>query len=59
MKDGDRAELAENVREACINAAREGFQDAAMSGLCTEGSMEAAISAMQNLKLDKVIHDEE
>lgn len=53
-----RIELAEFVRKACIEAAREGFKDASMSGLCTEGAMEAAISAMQNLELEKLIRYE-
>lgn len=47
--------LAESVRKACIEAARDGFKDASMSGLCNEGAMEAAISAIQNLDLQKVI----
>lgn len=48
---------AEIIRQACINAAREGFMDASISGLCTEGAMEAAISSIQNLDLSKVIQE--
>lgn len=48
-------ELAEKVKEACIDAAREGFMEASMSGLCTEGAMEAAISRIQTMDLEKVI----
>lgn len=48
-------ELARKVRDACIEAAREGFQDASISGLCTEGAMEAAISAIQKLDVDTII----
>jgi hypothetical protein len=47
--------LAERVRNACIEAAREGFMDASMSGLCTEGAMEAAISAIQKLDIEKIV----
>lgn len=50
-----RIELVELVRKACIEAARDGFKDASMSGLCTEGAMEAAISSMQQLNLEKII----
>jgi len=46
---------AEIIRQACIKAAKEGFVDASISGLCAEGAMEAAISAIQNLDLTKVI----
>lgn len=49
--------LAQKVRNACIDAAREGFKDASMSGLCAEGAMEAAISAMENLDLDQLIQN--
>ena len=47
--------LARKIRQACIEAAREGFKDASMSGLCAEGAMEAAIGAMQSLDLDSII----
>lgn len=51
--DENRSEqlLAKRVRKACIEAAREGFIDASMSGLCAEGAMEAAISSMQKLDI--------
>lgn len=46
---------AELIREACIKAAKEGFMDASISGLCTDGAIEAAISAIQNLDMSKII----
>ncbi len=59
MKDDDqnttKIELAKLVRKACIEAAREGFKDAAMSGLCAEGAIEAGISSIQKLDLEKII----
>jgi hypothetical protein len=54
-EDTDERKLAERVRNACIEASREGFRDALLSGLCTEGAMEAAISAMQALNMDDII----
>ena len=53
----DIKEITENVRKACIQVAREGFQDAAISGLCTEGAAEAAISAIQKLDLNNLINE--
>lgn len=50
-------DTAEKVRKACIRAAREGFRDASMSGLCTEGAVEAAIGAMQSLDLEDLLDD--
>ena len=52
-------DIAEIVRQSCVEAAREGFRDASMSGLCTEGAIEAAISAMQTLDLDKLVAEYE
>ncbi|WP_249066545.1 acetyltransferase [Halalkalibaculum roseum] len=43
--------IAEKVRAACIEAAREGFQDASMSGLCREG----AIESIKSLDLEYTI----
>lgn len=50
-------ECAEKIREACIKAAKKGFMDASMSGLCTEGAMEAAISAIQSLNLKTILNE--
>lgn len=47
--------IAEMVKSACIESAREGFQDASMSGLCTEGAIEAAISAIQKLNVERIV----
>jgi hypothetical protein len=51
----DKQGIAEHVRKACIGAAREAFMDASAEGLCSEGAMEAAVSAMQSLDLDNVL----
>lgn len=48
-------DLAEAVRAACINAAKAGYQNAAMAGLCHDGAWEAAIGAIQMLDVDAVI----
>ncbi|HET7600316.1 MAG TPA: hypothetical protein VFK09_08480 [Gemmatimonadales bacterium] len=42
---------AERVRAALIQAAIEGYEAAATSGLCCEGAWEAAVSAMRRLDL--------
>ncbi|MCW9707307.1 acetyltransferase [Fodinibius salsisoli] len=47
--------LARKIRQACIEAAKEGFMDASMSGLCAEGAMEAAISAIRKLDIEQLI----
>ena len=48
-------DLAEKVRQACIQAAKAGFEQARMDGLCAEGAVETAVYAIQNLNLEKLV----
>lgn len=54
-EQSEKQMIAEKVREACLKAAREGFLDASISGLCSEGAMEAAVGAIQSLDLNSII----
>ena len=47
--------LAEAVREACLKAAREGYESAGISGLCEEGRWECAVNAIRSLDIEAVI----
>ena len=47
--------LAERVKQACLSAAREGFEDAELSGLCREGCIEAALSAIEMVDVDSLL----
>jgi hypothetical protein len=49
--------VAEAVRIACIAAALEGYENAAISGLCHEGAWEAAIGAMRMLDVEKLLSE--
>lgn len=49
--------VAEAVRSACITAALNGYESAAISGLCHEGAWEAAIGAMRMLDVEKLISE--
>jgi hypothetical protein len=42
---------AERIRASLIRAALDGYEQAALSGLCCEGAWEAAVSAMRQLEL--------
>ena len=42
---------AERIRAALIRVALDGYEQAALSGLCCEGAWEAAVSAMRRLEL--------
>jgi len=57
LKTEELEALSEKIRSACIQASREGYQDASLSGLCREGAMEAAVGAMQSLNIEKIISD--
>lgn len=47
--------LATDVREACLNAAKEAYENAGISGLCEEGRWECALDAIRALDLDAMI----
>lgn len=47
----DPDDIAEQVRQACIQEAIRAYEDAGISGLCHEGRFEAAISAVRMLDL--------
>jgi hypothetical protein len=51
----DPLELAESVRNACMRAAVEAYEEAGISGLCQEGRWEFALQAMSNLDLQLLI----
>lgn len=55
----DRLRLARVVRDACIEAAKQGYENAAISGLCEEGALEAALSAIHMLDLEAAIRGAE
>lgn len=50
----DRRRLAEKVRNACVGAALDAYEQAKFSGLCDEGAWEAAIGAMRMVDVDAI-----
>lgn len=47
--------LAEAVRQACLDALLEAYEDAGVQGLCAEGRLEAAVGAVRSLDLKPLI----
>lgn len=47
--------IARAVQQACIQAANKAFEDAAISGLCDEGALEAAIGAIQTMDIGAIL----
>jgi hypothetical protein len=50
-----RRRLAEEVRAALMEAARQAFEDAGVQGLCAEGRVEAALGAIERCDLSSLI----
>ena len=48
--------LVEQIRAACIQAALDGYEDAAADGLCAEGAWECAVDAMRSADLTALLH---
>ena len=46
---------AEAVRQACIAAALQAYEDAGVSGLCHEGRWECVIDTLRHLELRTVV----
>ena len=59
MNREERRRLAEAVRAACLKAAREGYEQAAASGLCHEGAVEASLGAVSMLDLAPLLAPEQ
>ena len=55
MNDSERKRLAEAVRRACLEAARKGYEDAAVSGLCHEGAVELSLDAIRALDVTPLL----
>ncbi len=47
--------LAWQIREACLSAAREGYEQAGIGGLCAEGRWEMAIDSVRSLDLGAIV----
>jgi len=48
-------ELAERVRQACLDAALQAYEYAGLSGLCQEGRWDLAIDAIRSLNVQEAL----
>jgi hypothetical protein len=55
MKDNEVRALVEQVRAACVEAAIRGYEEAATSGLCHEGAVEASVGAIRMVDVDALL----
>jgi hypothetical protein len=49
--------IAKRIRDACVEAALEAYDDAGIQGLCAEGRWEAAIGALKKLDLTPLLRE--
>ena len=49
--DENARQIAEMVRDACLRAARDAYEEAGFSGLCADGRWECAVAALRRLDL--------
>lgn len=50
----ERADLAAAIRDACLAAAIDAYEQAGLSGLCAEGRWEVAMDALRSLDVETV-----
>ena len=50
-------DLAKRIREACLEAIVQAYEDAGMQGLCADGRWEVAVGALRTLDLTSVLRD--
>ena len=53
----DAENLAKRIRDACLEAVLQAYEDAGMSGLCAEGRWEAAVGALRTLDLARLLRE--
>ena len=50
-------DLAKRIRDACLKAVLQAYEDAGMQGLCAEGRWEAAVDALRTLDLAPLLRE--
>lgn len=51
----NQIQLAETIREACLQAALDAYEAAGISGLCADGRWEIAVQALRHLDLRPIV----
>ena len=50
-------DLAKRIRDACLEAVLQAYEDAGMQGLCAEGRWEAAFGALKTIELAPLLRE--
>jgi hypothetical protein len=52
-------DLAKRVRDACLEAVLQAYEDAGVQGLCAEGRWEVAVGALKTVELAPLLREVE
>lgn len=55
VRDMATVELATAIRDACVKAVMDAYENARMDGLCHEGAWEVAVGAIRNLNVERIV----
>ena len=50
-------DLAKRIRDACLQAVLQAYEDAGVQGLCAEGRWEAALGALKTVELAPLLRE--
>ena len=50
-------DLAKRIRDACLEAVLQAYDDAGIQGLCAEGRWEAAVDALRTVDLAPLVRE--
>lgn len=50
-------DAAKRIRQACLEAVLQAYEDAGVQGLCAEGRWEAAINALRTVELAPLLRE--
>jgi hypothetical protein len=53
----DVEDLAKRIREVCLDAVLQAYEDAGIQGLCAEGRWEAAVVALRTVDLAPLVRE--
>jgi hypothetical protein len=53
----DVEDLAKRIRDACLEAVFQAYEDAGIQGLCAEGRWEAAVDALRTVELAPLLRE--
>ncbi len=50
-------DLAKRIRDACLEAVLQAYEDAGVQGLCAEGRWEVAVGALKTVELAPLLRE--